>query len=202
MTKSASDVAFTSSVKAEQQRRGSRAAYERVEQGSGWPSEIADDLAALLSGARSIYFGTASAEGQPYIQHRGGPPGFLQVIDKSTLGFADFAGNRQYITVGNLAENPRAFIFLMDYSRQLRVKLWGRARVVEHDDDLIARLRPATGALVAERAILFSVAAWDRNCRQHIPRLVPMEAVEATLRPMQQRISELEAEVHRLRSGR
>jgi predicted pyridoxine 5'-phosphate oxidase superfamily flavin-nucleotide-binding protein len=173
-----------------------------VEQGRGWSNVVTPDLALQLAAARSFYLGTASAEGQPYIQHRGGPPGFLAVLDERTLAFADLAGNRQYITAGNLAENPRAFIFVMDYARRRRVKLWGRARVVEDDDALLARLRPAVGTSVAERCIVFELEAWDRNCPQHIPHLIAVEDVEDAVRALQERIGVLEAELARERAGR
>lgn len=201
MDRPVSDIAFTPAVKAEQTRHGSRKQYERMEKGRGWPNKISDDLAALLTSVRSFYIATASADGQPYVQHRGGPEGFLKVLDETTLGFADYTGNRQYITTGNLAENPRAFIFVMDYARQLRVKIWGHARVVENDDELLSRLRPSEGHYSVERAILFTVEAWDRNCRQHIPQLLPVEAMEAALLQQRQRIADLEDEVERLRSG-
>lgn len=199
MTRPVSDIAFTPAVKAEQVRRGSRAQYERLEQGRGWASVVTPDLAQQLATVRSFYLGTASAEGQPYIQHRGGPPGFLAVLDERTLAFADLAGNRQYITAGNLAENPRAFLFIMDYARRRRVKLWGRARVVENDEALLARLRPTVGTSVAERCIVFELEAWDRNCPQHIPQLVAIEDVEETVLALQERIHLLEAELARER---
>lgn len=199
MTRPASDIAFTAAVKAEQERRGSRRQYERMEQSRGWQSTVTPDLAAVLASTRSFYLATASAEGQPYVQHRGGPPGFLHVLDEKTLGFADLTGNRQYITAGNLAENSRAFIFVMDYALRRRVKIWGTARVVEDDDELLARLRPADGNAIAERAILFSVHAWDRNCPQHIPQLVPVEDVAATVQQLRQRIAELETALEQAR---
>jgi predicted pyridoxine 5'-phosphate oxidase superfamily flavin-nucleotide-binding protein len=199
MARPVSDIAFTPAVKAEQIRRGSRAQYERLEQGRGWASVVTPDLAQQLASVRSFYLGTASAEGQPYIQHRGGPPGFLAVLDERTLAFADLAGNRQYITAGNLAENSRAFLFIMDYARRRRVKLWGRARVVEDDEALLARLRPTVGTSVAERCIVFELEAWDRNCPQHIPQLVAIEDVEETVLALQKRIQMLEAELARER---
>jgi len=198
MTRPPSDIAFSPAVKAEQLRRGSRAQFEAMERGRGWPSTVTPDLAAVLAAARSFYLGTASVAGQPYIQHRGGPPGFLQVIDDRTLGFADLSGNRQYITTGNLAENPRAFIFIMDYARRRRTKIWGRARIVEDDEALLARLRPAQGQATAERVILFTIEAWDRNCPQHIPQLIPIEDAAAALQQLQQRVAELESELARL----
>lgn len=199
MARPVSDIAFTPAVKAEQIRHGSRAQYERLEQGRGWASVVTPDLAQQLASVRSFYLGTASAEGQPYIQHRGGPPGFLAVLDERTLAFADLAGNRQYITAGNLAENSRAFLFIMDYARRRRVKLWGRARVVEDDEALLARLRPTVGTSVAERCIVFELEAWDRNCPQHIPQLVAIEDVEETVLALQKRIQMLEAELARER---
>ena len=202
MARPVSDIAFTPSVKAAQERNGSRSQYARMEEAKGWASAVTPDLAAQIGTARSFYLGTASAEGQPYIQHRGGPPGFLQVLDDRTLAFADLAGNRQYITMGNLIENPRAFIFIMDYARRRRVKIWGRARVVEDDDELLARLRPTQGHAVAERVIVFEIEAWDRNCPQHIPQLVAIEDVEAAVLTLQQRIATLEADLERARSDR
>jgi predicted pyridoxine 5'-phosphate oxidase superfamily flavin-nucleotide-binding protein len=130
MTVPTSDIAFTPAVKAEQARRGSRQGYARMEEKGGWRSAITPDLAEFIAERDSFYLATASADGQPYVQHRGGPPGFLRALDERTLGFADFRGNRQYISAGNLAENPRAFIFLMDYPNRRRIKLWGRAEVV------------------------------------------------------------------------
>lgn len=201
MSRYVSDIAFTAAVKAQQTRLGSRTQYERMEQAKGWANTVTPDLAAALANVRSFYLGTANAEGQPYIQHRGGAPGFLKVIDQRTLGFADLAGNRQYITAGNLSENPRAFIFIMDYARRRRVKIWGRARVVENDDELLFRLRPSLGNAVAERSILFEIEAWDRNCPQHIPQLIAIEDVETALRSLQERIAELEGELERARPG-
>ncbi len=193
----ASDIAFTPAVKAEQARRGSRAQYEAMERSRGWPSTITPDLTAVVATTRSFYLGTASAAGQPYIQHRGGAPGFLKIVDDRTLGFADLSGNRQYITAGNLAENPRAFIFIMDYARRRRVKLWGTARIVEDDAELLAQMRPPSGNANAERVILFTIEAWDRNCPQHIPQLVPIEAAEAAMQQLRDRIAELEGQLKR-----
>lgn len=201
MARYASDIAFTDTVKAEQAARGSRAQYARMEQAKGWPTTVTPDLAAFIAQVRSFYLGTANKDGQPYIQHRGGPAGFLHVLDERTLGFADLAGNRQYITAGNLADNPRAFIFLMDYANRRRVKIWGRARIVENDDELLSRLRPPVGNAVAERAILFEIEAWDRNCPQHIPQLVAIEDVQDAVRTLQDRILLLEAELEQMRAA-
>ncbi|MDG3006744.1 pyridoxamine 5'-phosphate oxidase family protein [Paludisphaera mucosa] len=196
-----SDVAFTPAVKAIQQRKGSRGGYARMERGGGWSTIVTPDLAEFLADLDMFYLGTANAEGQPYIQYRGGPPGFLKVVDDHTLGFADFGGNRQYITLGNLSENPKAFIFLMDYANSRRVKLWGTARVVEGDRDLQERLRDPSYDGKVERAILFTLEAWDINCPQHIhPRFTPRQ-MAPVIEKMQARIADLEAEVQRLRSN-
>ncbi len=194
-----SDVAFSGAVKAVQTRRGSRAAYARQEAAGGWQSRITPDLAAFVAAQTSVFLATASADGQPYIQHRGGPPGFLRVLDDRTIGFADLAGNRQYITTGNLSENPKAHLFLIDYARQQRIKLWGTARAVEDDAALLAALIPDTGRARAEQAILFTVDAWDRNCPQHIPQRFEAADVAAALAGRDARIAALEAEVARLR---
>jgi predicted pyridoxine 5'-phosphate oxidase superfamily flavin-nucleotide-binding protein len=192
---SSSDIAFTPAVKSVQTRRGSRDAYARLEAKGGFATTIDENLAAFIADQRSFYLATASRDGQPYIQHRGGPPGFLQVLDERTLAFADFAGNRQYISTGNLIENPRAMIFLMDYRNRHRVKLWGAARVVEDEPSLLARLMPAGYRARDEAAILFTVDAWDVNCPQHIPQMLFAEDAAGLAR----RVSDLEAENARLR---
>src|SRR5213083_1566991 len=158
-----SDVAFSETVKAVQARKGSRRAYERVEERGGWQTRITPELAGFIEAQRSVFLATANKDGQPYIQHRGGPPGFLRVLDDKTIGFADFAGNRQYISQGNLADNPKAHLFLIDYARRQRVKIWGEARVVEGDAELMAALMPEGYKARAEQAILFTVTAWDAN---------------------------------------
>ncbi|MEP7124400.1 MAG: pyridoxamine 5'-phosphate oxidase family protein [Byssovorax sp.] len=198
-----SDVAFTPAVKAVQARKGSRKIYERVENGEGWSTEITPDLRAFLGEQRSFFLATANAEGHPYIQHRGGPKGFLRVIDEHTLGFADFRGNRQYISIGNLAENPKVHLFLIDYAHQRRIKIWGEARVVEGEDDpaLLARLTPAGYAAKPERAFVITLAAWDANCPQHIPQMIAAEDVAAAIGERDRRIADLEAQVKRLETG-
>jgi uncharacterized protein len=188
-----SDVAFSPSVKAVQRRRGSRDAYARMEQKGGWSDRITPELAAFIAERDSCYLGTASADGQPYIQHRGGPKGFLRVLDDRTLGLADYRGNRQYITTGNLAENDRAFLFLMDYANRRRVKIWAHARVVEDDQALLERLMPSNAKARPEQAILLTLDAWDVNCPQHITRRFTEDEVERLLAPLRQRIAELEA---------
>lgn len=196
-----SDVAFTPSVKAIQARKGSRGAYERAEEDGAWPTRITPDLAAFIAAQRSVFLGTANGEGQPYIQHRGGPPGFLRVLDDKTIGFADFVGNRQYITLGNLAENPKAYLFLIDYAHRQRVKLWGEARVVENDAALIADLTPQGCKARPEQAILFTVAAWSANCPQHIPQRLDAADVAAALEERDRKIAALEAELGELREA-
>ena len=195
-----SDVAFTPAVKTIQARKGSRKAYAHVEQNGGWRTEVDDDLAAFLAESNSLFLATASADGQPYMQHRGGPKGFVKVLDKHTLAFADFSGNRQYITQGNLAENPKANIFIMDYAHRRRVKLWGTARVVEDDAALLASLMPAGYKARPEQVILFTIVAWDTNCPQHIPQKFDAGDVAAALAARDARIAELEAEVASLKS--
>ena len=193
-----SDIAFTPAVKAIQARKGSRAAYERMENGEGWQTTITDDLAAFIATQTSFLLATANLDGQPYLQHRGGPPGFLHVIDDKTLGFADFRGNRQYITLGNLAQNPKAFLFLIDYAHRRRVKIWGEARVVE-DEELVAALMPSNYKARPEQAIVFTVSTWNANCPQHIPQRFEADDVAAAIEERERRIAELETEVARLK---
>ena len=194
-----SDVAFTPAVKAVQARKGSREAYARVEYNGGWRTEISDDLAMFLAAQDSMYLATASADGQPYIQHRGGPKGFIRVLDNNTLAFADYSGNRQYITQGNLSENPKAHIFLMDYAHRRRVKIWGEARVVDDDPSLLKSLMPQGYRARPEQAILFKISAWDTNCPQHIPQKFDAADVAAALASRDARIAELEAELAALK---
>lgn len=190
-----SDVAFTAAVKAAQHQRGSRTAYARMEQGTGWHTTVTPELATFLSELDMLYLGTANAAGQPYIQYRGGPKGFVQVLDEQTLGFADFRGNRQYITLGNLAENPQAFIFLMDYVHHRRVKLWGTAEVVEEDPALLARLTDTAYPGQPERVLVFHLVAWDANCPQHIHQRLPQAEVAPVMAQLQARIAQLEQQL-------
>lgn len=190
------DLAFSPAVKDVQTRRGSRKGYARMEESGSAKSAIDDNLAEFIGGMRSFYLATASADGQPYIQHRGGPPGFLRVLDENTLAFVDFTGNRQYISTGNLAENPRAMIFLMDYRTRSRVKVWGHARVVEDDPELLESLLPKGYQARGEAAVLFTVESWDTNCPQHIPLMVFAEDVTG----LAEKISVLKAENASLRA--
>lgn len=189
------DVAFTPSVRAAQQRKGSRQIYASMEMGQ----QIDPRLAQFIAHVRSFYIATASEQGQPYIQHRGGPPGFLRVMGPTTLAIADYSGNRQFITTGNLAENAKAFIFLMDYAGRQRVKIWGRATVIEDDAALGAELMPQHYHAQFEQVIRFEVEAWDSNCPQHIPKLVFADDVAHVLAVRDARIARLEEELAALR---
>ena len=185
-------IVFSAAVKAVQSDKGSRDTLQRMRERRPWPARLTPEIEAFICQRDSAFLGTASRQGQPYIQHRGGPPGFLHVLDGHTIGFADLAGNRQYITLGNLSDNPAAFLFLIDYRTRQRVKFWGTARVVEDDASLVERLRPETNVR-AERAIVFEVATWDINCPAHIPVLVNAAASQAAIAERDRRIAELEA---------
>jgi hypothetical protein len=194
----ANDIVFPPAVRQAQERLGSRGKGAALEARGRFSRPITDDVQRFIALRDSCYLGTASAAGRPYIQHRGGPRGFLKLLDPHTIGFADFRGNRHYITVGNLSENDQAYLFLTDYTAQARVKLWGRARIVEDDPALLERLRMPDYDAVVERAILFTIEAWDTNCDQHIPHLVHVDEVVEHLVTAKARIAELEAEVARL----
>ena len=195
-----SDVAFTPAVKAIQTRKGSRDGYASQEARGGWRTEIDEDLAARLANTNSFYLATATADGQPYIQHRGGPRGFVKILDKNTIAFADYSGNRQYITQGNLSENPHAYIFVMDYAHRRRVKIWGEARVVEDDPALTQSLMPKGYRARPEQVIVFKITAWDTNCPQHIPQKFDAADVAEALAARDARIAELEAELATLKA--
>jgi hypothetical protein len=194
-----SDIAFTTAVKAIQTRKGSRYGYARMEQADSWESSITDELKEFLSLQTSFYMATVNADGQPYIQHRGGPAGFLRVMDERTLAFVDYAGNKQCISQGNLTENPKAHLFLMDYAHRQRIKIWGEAKVIEGDTALIARLMPTNYQAKPEQVIVFTVTAWDANCPQHISVRFDAAKVKEALDARDQRIRELEAEIALLR---
>lgn len=174
-----SDIAFTEAVKEAQEQRGSRAGYDAATRRRDWASEITDELARFLAERDSLYLGTASAAGQPYIQHRGGPKGFIKVLDRHRLALADFRGNRQYISLGNLSENDRAFLFLMDYPNRRRVKIWGRAEFIEDDLALLGRVVDPGYRGTPERVLVFHVEAWDRNCPQHITPRYTVDEIHA-----------------------
>lgn len=202
MSRPSSDIAFTPRIKAIQAERGSRANYARMEERGGFRTELTEDLVQFLTRVDTAFLATANAAGQPYAQHRGGPKGFIRILGPRTLGFADYKGNRQFITTGNLDENDRAFLFLMDYAQRRRVKIWGRARVVADDDALVERLMPAGYEARPEQAILFEVEAWDINCPQHIPQKIDAGDVEQVLVQLQARIARLEEENAALRGSR
>lgn len=197
-----SDIAFTPAVKDIQSRKGSRHAYARMEQDGAWQTRITPELQDFIEAQTSVFFATANAEGQPYIQHRGGPAGFLRVLDDETIGFVDFAGNRQFISVGNLAVNPKVHLFLIDYQNRQRVKIWGEASVVEGDAALTAQLMPADYKARAEQVILFKVTAWDANCPKHIPQRFEARDVELALAERDRRIASLEEEIRMLRASK
>lgn len=193
-----SDIAFTPTVKAFQTARGSREAYARQEARGGFRTAIDEDLIAFLAEIDTAYLATVNAEGQPYAQHRGGPKGFIRIVDERTIGFVDYSGNRQYVSTGNLADNDKAFLFLMDYAHRRRFKLWGRARVIEGDAALVARLMPEGYRARPEQVILFEIEAWDMNCPQHIPQKFDAADVAAALADRDARIAELEAKLETL----
>lgn len=195
MTSIPSDIAFTPAVKLQQERHGSRAGYAKMEQGKGWATTINEDLAAFIVERDSFYLGTATADGQPYIQHRGGKAGFLKVIDDKTLAFADYSGNRQYISIGNLSENNKSFIFLMDYPNRRRVKIWGTAEYVENDSVLLEKVFDDDDKIHPERVFLLHVEAWDVNCPKHITPRFTEAQVQEIIAPLQKRIEEVEAQL-------
>ena len=199
MQRPVSDIAFTATVKAAQEKHGSRDAYASMEQRGGWQERVTADLAEFISQRDSFYLGTASADGQPYIQHRGGSRGFLKVLDEHTLAFADFVGNAQYISTGNLDENNKAFIFLMDYPNRRRIKIWGTAEVVQNDADLLRRLVDPGYRGKPERAFVFHVKAWDVNCPQHIMPRWTEDEIAPVVKELQARIDELERQNSQLR---
>lgn len=194
-----SDIAFTPAVKALQTSKGSRDLYARMEAYNPWSDRISPDLAQFISEQTSVFLGTSNADGQPYIQHRGGPPGFLKILNDNQLGFADLAGNRQYITLGNLSENPQAFLFLIDYEHARRVKIWGTAQVMEEAPELVEQLRMENARGRPERAIIFTISAWDVNCPQHIPRRIDVSRAAAMLAERDEMIRTLQAELDQYR---
>ena len=194
------DIVFPPAAQRAQAERGSAAAYAGRKD-EGFPDRVTPELVAFIAEQDTAFLGTASAEGAPYIQHRGGPKGFIKVLDEKTLGFADYRGNRQYITLGNLSENDRAFLFLIDFSRRQRIKLWGRARVVENDDALIEKLFDHGYKARPERVILFTIDAWDVNCSQHITARLSEPEIERLFATVQERMAALQAENARLRAA-
>ena len=190
-----SDIAFTPAVKAWQEKQGSRQVYQRMAEKRDWPNTITADLEGFIAERDSFYIASVNAEGQPYIQHRGGPKGFLKVVDEETLGFADYSGNRQYITAGNLSENNKVHLFLMDYPNRTRIKIWGEARVVEDDKDLVDQLMDDNYRAMPERAMLIKITAWDINCPQHIMPRFTIDQIEPEINQLKAKIKSLEAKL-------
>ena len=200
MPKNPADILFSPGIRAIQERYGSRDTIARMETRGHWKSRLSEDVISFIRARNSFYLGTASREGRPYIQHRGGPTGFIHVLDQETLAWPEFKGNRQHITAGNLSENNQAFIFLMDYSLQRRIKLWGRAEIVEDFYTLIPDIRTRPYYAKTERAIRFTVEAWDENCRQYIPSLSEETELINELKNSKVRVAELEAKVEQLKN--
>jgi predicted pyridoxine 5'-phosphate oxidase superfamily flavin-nucleotide-binding protein len=191
---------FTSAAQQAQAERGSAERYaQRLAE--GFPDKVTPELARFIAEQDMAFLGTADASGAPYIQHRGGPKGFIKVLDERTLGFADYRGNRQYITLANLSENDRAFLFLLDPARRQRIKLWGRARAIENDAALVERLFDASYKARPERAILFTIEAWDVNCSQHITARFTEVELEEAFAAVREKVAALEAENARLRAA-
>lgn len=193
------DRVFTPVARQAQAERGSANAYER-RIAEGFPDRITPELAKFIGEQDTVFLATATKDGAPYVQHRGGPKGFIKIIDDRTLGFADYRGNRQYITLANLSENDRAFLFLLDPARRQRIKLWGRARIVENDPELVQRLFDGRYKARPERALLFTIEAWDVNCSSHIVARFTEAEIEEAFEAVKAKMIELETENARLRA--
>jgi predicted pyridoxine 5'-phosphate oxidase superfamily flavin-nucleotide-binding protein len=203
MARRFTELAFTESVRAAQERYGSRAAVHGLERASDARDRLGEAEAAFIAARDGFYMASVGENGWPYVQFRGGPAGFLRVLDERTLGYADFRGNRQYISAGNLQVDGRAALILMDYAAPRRLKIWARARIVDAVEDpaLAERLAVPGYPGRVERAMLLAVEAFDWNCPQHItPRFTEAEVLQAVA-PLRHRVDELEAEVARLRAG-
>ncbi len=202
MNRPISEIAFTPIVKAAQEKRGSRASYARMEQRGDqgpWGNVVTPEFAEFIAGRDSLYLGTAGADGQPYIQYRGGPKGFLKVLDEHTLALADFAGNAQYISLGNLSENKKAFIFLMDYPNRLRIKIWGTAEFIEDDAELLQKLVDPNYKARPQRVLRFNVKAWSPNCPQHIKQRFTVEEMAPRVQELERCVVELRETIASLR---
>jgi predicted pyridoxine 5'-phosphate oxidase superfamily flavin-nucleotide-binding protein len=195
-----SDLVFPPAARRAQEQRGSAKAYAgRLEE--GFPGEITTDLAQFIARIDTAFLGTLTENGSPYIQHRGGPRGFIKIIDEKTLGFADYRGNRQYITISNIESNDRAFLFLFDPATRSRIKIWGRLKAVEGDATLIEKLFDQGYKAKPERVLLFTVEAWDVNCSQHITERYTKEEIQGAVAQIQQNFVALEAENKQLRAA-
>ena len=190
-----SDIAFSESVKRKQEELGSRAIYQKMAENRDWQQKITPQLSQFIGERDSFYMASVNEEGQPYIQHRGGPKGFLKVIDEDHLAFADYSGNRQYISIGNFAENNKVHLFLMDYPNRSRIKVWGEAEVVEVTDALLGQFADIDYHAKIERIIKIKVVAWDVNCPQHIQPRFTLEELEPHIEALKQRIADLEKQV-------
>lgn len=189
-----SRIAFTPAVKAAQEERGSRAVYAKMEtrgQQGPWRDSITPELEEFLAERDTLYLGTVSGDGQPYVQHRGGPRGFIKVLDDHTLALADYVGNAQYISLGNLTENEKASIFLMDYRHQSRIKIWGTARFVEDDEELLRKATDTDYGARPERVLVFHVEAWSPNCTQYITQRFTSEEIAPAIQGLQSCIAQL-----------
>lgn len=201
MVKNYAEIAFTESVKRQQEQYGSRQQYGRMDRlARGTTLTFAET--EFIAARDGFYLATVGEHGHPYVQFRGGPPGFLRVIDSQTLGYADFRGNRQYITVGNLDQNDRAALILMDYANRSRLKIYARIEVIHANDrpDLIGKLRTPGYDAEIERLMLLHVEAFDWNCPQHITPRFTMEEIQAMNAPLYEHVAKLEAELTRLRA--
>jgi predicted pyridoxine 5'-phosphate oxidase superfamily flavin-nucleotide-binding protein len=191
---------FPPAAQQAQAERGSAKAYAaRIAE--GFPDKVTPELAAFIAEQDTAFLATATADGAPYLQHRGGPKGFIKIIDEQTLGFADYRGNRQYITLANLSENDRAFLFLFDPGRKQRIKLWGRARVIENDAALVEQLFDKGYKARPERVILFTIEAWDVNCSSHIVTRFTESEIDHAFESVKAKIAELQDENARLRAA-
>ena len=195
MSKYISDIAFSPTVKDYQEKEGSRFSYQKVAESRDWQNTITDRLRSFVANRDSFYLATVNKEGQPYIQHRGGPKGFLKVLDDYTLGFADYSGNRQFISAGNLQDSKKVSLFLMDYPTRSRIKIWGEARIIEKDDKLMEQLKDDDYKAINERAMIITLIAWDVNCPQHITPRYTLEELEPQLGELKDRIKELEVKL-------
>lgn len=195
------DIAFSDAVKKRQEEMGSRHTYQNMSERRDWQNKITGQLSYFISERDSFYMASANNDGQPYIQHRGGPKGFLKVVDDQHLAFADFSGNRQYISVGNFDDNNKVHLFLMDYPNRSRIKIWGEASVVSKDDDLLQLVKDDAYRTPIERIIKIKITAWDVNCPQHIQQRLTEEEFEPHVQLLKDRVRELEKEVEDLKAG-
>lgn len=201
MARNFAEIAFTESVKAQQTKYGSRRSYARMEQMTRG-NEITENEAEFIAERDSFYLATVGESGFPYVQFRGGPKGFLKVLDARTLAYADFRGNMQYVSVGNLTRNDKAALILMDYARRQRLKIYARIEVIEAKDnpELIAQLQDASYDAQVERAMVLHLEAFDWNCPQHITERFTIEEIQQLNAPLYEHVAKLEAEIAQLKA--